>query len=233
MANWYPQNPEELKEILDEYLDIKENNKDEINGLVVPHAGYSFSGKIAGKAFSLLKNTNKKKAIILAPSHYSAFKGVKKISKIDTPLGKIKVSLDEYETTEYEHAIDNQIPFLQKLGFKEVLPLVLGDMDKEKIKKLAENISEKMKDHILIISTDLSHFEEYYTAKLIDNETIKTILSLDPDITKINACGLMPILTLLQICKIKNYTPKLIEYKNSGDITGDKTAVVGYVSMYF
>jgi hypothetical protein len=226
--SWYPQDKEELNSLLSHFIGKRQEKK--IHGIIVPHAGYSYSGKIAGKAFSILPK--KEKAIILAPSHYRAFAGIASLKKIKTPLGEMKITPNDFEKLDYEHAIDNQIPFLQKLGFKEVLPLVVGEINENDALRIAQIILKH--DALLIISTDLSHFLPYNNAIKQDKETIKIIENLDfENYEKIDACGKFPLAILMQICKIKKWKPKLIEYKNSGDITGDKSQVVGYASFEF
>lgn len=228
---WYPKNKDELNKVLNNYLKpVSKKEFNNIHGIIVPHAGYEFSGAIAGKAFSLLPKSEK--AIILAPSHYTAFNGIASLNSIETPLGKIKITKNSYKKLDYEHAIDNQIPFLQKLGYKEVLPLIVGQINEQEAKKIAEKLSKEQ--GIFIISTDLSHFLTYEEATKVDKQTIKIIENLDIDKSnQIDACGYFPLLILINLCKIKNWKPKLIEYKNSGDITGDKSQVVGYASFYF
>lgn len=236
MNEWYPQNKEELNLVLNKLLDEKTKNKKKnnknIHGLIVPHAGYAFSGKIAGKAFSLLKNNKNKKAIILAPSHYVAFKGIASLNKIKNSLGEMKIINNDFPKLNYEHAIDNQIPFLQKLNFQEVLPLVIGEINEKQAEEIAQTISSM--NAIYIFSTDLSHFFPYEQALKKDKETIEIIENLDlKNFNKIDACGRFPLLIFMHLCKIKKVTPKLIQYKNSGDISGDKTSVVGYSSFFF
>lgn len=243
---WYPQNKRELSKVLDEFMKGVSDNKfsdgwvggktikpKDVHGLVVPHAGYQFSGAIAGKAFALLKNQKNNKAIVLAPSHYAAFRGLMSLSEIKTPLGEIKIIPNNYKKINYEHAIDNQIPFLQKLGFKEVLPLVVGQINKEEAKKIAGDLV-KYKDIIFIISTDLSHFLSYDEAVKNDKKSVKIIENLDIEkFSELDACGHFPLLIMMYLCELKNWKPKLIEYKNSGDVIGDKSQVVGYANFWF
>jgi MEMO1 family protein len=236
MNSWYPQNKEELNKVLEKFLTEKHkskvNDKEEIHGIIVPHAGYVFSGAIAGKAFSLLRE--KEKAIVIAPSHYSAFYGLKSIEKIETPLGKIKITRNSYEKIDYEHAIDNQIPFLQKLGFKEILPIVVGQINEKEADEIAEELIRKYKDYVFVISTDLSHFAQYSEAVKTDKKTIEIIENLDlKNLEKIDACGALPLLIAMNLCKKIGWKPKLLEYKNSGDVIGEKSSVVGYASFYF
>jgi len=227
---WYPQNKEELNSLLDEL--IKDKADKDIHGLLVPHAGYEFSGKIAGKAFGFLRKRKTDKAIVLGPSHYSGFEGIRVLEKSETPLGKINILKHDFETIGYEHSVDNQIPFLQKLGFKEILPLVVGEINNEGIKEIVKKILEI--DAVYIFSTDLSHFLPYEEAVKKDKESIKIIENLDTDNFKnIDACGISPLLIMMHLCKSKGWKPHLIEYKNSGDIIEDKSKVVGYASFSF
>jgi len=232
MNNWYPQNPDELNIILNDFLSAEESFRKNVHGLIVPHAGYEFSGAIAGKAFSLLKNNKINKAIVLGPSHYSGFHGIKSLKNIKTPLGKIKISENEFKEIDYEHSVENQIPFLQKLNFKEILPLVIGEISNAEAKQIAEAISKQ--EAIYIFSTDLSHFLPYDVAVKKDNQSIKIIENIDfENWNKIDACGKYPLLIIMHLCRINNWKPKLIEYKNSGDVAGDKNQVVGYASFFF
>jgi len=229
---WYPQNKKELIKVLDKFLKVNKEIK-KVHGLIVPHAGYEFSGEIAGKAFGLLKDKKIEKAVVLGPSHYVGFEGVRACEKLETPLGKVKIIENDFEKVNYEHSIENQIPFLQKLNPDiEVLPLVVGELSNENAKKIAEKILEI--DAVYIFSTDLSHFLAYEKAVKIDKKTIEIIENLDVNnFEKIDACGKFSLLILMHLCNLKNWKPKLIEYENSGDIIDDKNSVVGYASFWF
>lgn len=244
---WYPSDKQELEDFIDKSFKQRISKKPKkIHGLIVPHAGYEYSGMIAGKAFSLLRNKKIKKAIIFGPSHYvHLFEAcTSNLNEWKTSLGKIKlfnsiasatnkpVPLFETMDLQSEHSIKNQIPFLQKLNFKEIMPLMIGNITNEQAKEIAKKIA-KIKA-IYIFSTDLSHFYDYEKAVRTDKNTIQILENLDIDNFKnIDACGYFPLLIMMHLCKIKNTKPHLIEYKNSGDITGDKSSVVGYASMLF
>lgn len=241
--DWYPQKKEELNKVLDSYLPkekVAARKRVSWHGIIVPHAGYAYSGELAAKAYSLLKDSKIKKAVILAPSHYISLRGIvtHENPSWSSPLGEIKTTSSDFKKTNLskEHAIGNQIPFLQKLGFQEILPLMTGEISLGEAKQIAKQILPYLKDAMLIISSDLSHFLPYELAVKKDKETINAIKKLNSNkLLKIenSACGIFPILILIELCKIKNWKPKLIEYKNSGDITGDKSSVVGYASLGF
>ena len=232
MNSWYPQSKEELNKVLEKFIKTDKKIK-EVHGLIVPHAGYEFSGEIAGRAFGLLMDEKIEKAVVLGPSHYVGFEGVRACEKLETPLGKVKIIENDFLKIYYEHSVENQIPFLQKLNPDiEVLPLVVGEISNEEAEKIAEKFLEI--DAVYIFSTDLSHFLPYEEAIKKDKQTIKIIENLDlNNFENIDACGKFPLLVLMHLCKLKNWKPKLIEYKNSRDIIGDKNSVVGYASLYF
>jgi AmmeMemoRadiSam system protein B len=231
---WYPENKNTLNQQLNKFIGRKNNKK--INGIIVPHAGYEYSGEVAGKAFAYLKGKKFKKAIIIGPSHYFRLNEVatSNLKQWKTPLGPINLFNPDFFPADInkEHSITNQIPFLQKLGINEVLPLMVGRITEEQAKNLAEKIS-KIKA-VYIFSTDLSHFLPYEIAEQKDKNSIKIIESLNlSEFNKVDACGIYPLLILFHLCKLKKTSPRLIEYKNSGDVTGDNSAVVGYAGFWF
>lgn len=239
MLDWFPNNKQELVKMLDTFLSETNNSKvnsKNIHGIIVPHASYAYSGNVAGKAFSLLKNKNNsqniKKAIIFGPSHYLAFKGIASLEKYETPLGEVNIPKNSISKLPHEHSVENQIPFLQKLNVKEILLIVVGQISWKEAEDIAKQFLKE--DAIFIFSTDLSHFLQYNEAVKKDLSTINIITNLkESELRSANACGFYPLLILLRMCKIKSWKPELIEYKNSGDITGDKDSVVGYASFYF
>lgn len=236
---WYPLKKEELEKQLEQFLDknlIKQFKSEKINGVIVPHAGYEYSGAIVGKAFSYLKGF--KRAVILAPSHHFPINLAVTHNENfwETPLGKINIKQAKLRKANLieEHAIDNQIPFLQKLGFEEIIPIMIGKINEKEALLLAKQIEDYSNDSVFIISTDLSHFLEDNYARIRDRETIKIIKNLELEqINKIDACGIYPLRVLINLCKIKNWKPELIDYQTSADITKDKSSVVGYASFKF
>jgi len=234
---WYPTNKRELNQQVTQFLKTGKHKR-KTNGLIVPHAGYEYSGAIAGQAFSLIKKDTIKRAVIIGPSHYvHLFEAVTSNREFwETPLGKIKTFNTDFPTGDIyqEHSIKNQIPFLQKLGVQEIMPLMIGKITDEQAQEIAKKL-HKIKNTIYIFSTDLSHFLPYNQATQTDKHSIEILEKLDQENFKyIDACGYHPLMILLELCKLKKTKPKLIQYKNSGDITGDKSeGVVGYCAMWF
>ncbi|MBD3252383.1 AmmeMemoRadiSam system protein B [Candidatus Pacearchaeota archaeon] len=246
---WYPENRHVLNETLNKYLKTGKHKKplaldknsklkkgqNPLHGIIVPHAGYQYSGAVAGTAFSLIKKPVKK-AIVIGPSHYVHLFDAMTTNQqdIQTPLGKTKTFNTDFLTgnIEQEHSISNQYPFLQKLHVEQIMPLMIGKITNQQALEIAKKIS-KIKA-LYVFSTDLSHFLDYETAVKKDKESVKIIENLDSEKFRfIDACGYFPLLILKELCKIKKTKPELVEYKNSGDVIGDKTSVVGYASFYF
>lgn len=232
---WYPGNKNELNNLLDFLLLQKSGKKiKEIHGVIVPHAGFAYSGEVAGAAYGLLKNKKIKKAIVFGPSHYAAFRGLASLSSMKTPLGDMKIKENFYQKLPKEHSVKNQIPFLQKLNKDmEIMPLVVGDISVKEAEEIAKQFANE-KDALFVFSTDLSHFFPYEEAVKKDRKTISIITDLNlKQASRMDACGHFPLLIAMQLCKLKKWKPELIEYKNSGDVTGDKESVVGYASFVF
>jgi len=232
---WYPTNKHELNQQLHTFLKTGKHKKP-VKGLIVPHAGYEYSGAIAGQAFSLIAKNSIKKAIVIGPSHYVHLDTIITTNRkfIETPLGKTPTfNLDFLAgDIDQEHSITNQYPFLQKLGVKEVMPLMVGKINEGPAKEVAEKIA-KIKA-LYVFSTDLSHFLPYKRAVERDKESIDIIEKTELENTGyLDACGHYPLLVMMHLCQLKKTNPTLIKYKNSGDISGDKSGVVGYASFYF
>lgn len=246
-GTWYSASKLDLNKAVESYLKNADKKVDKkINGLIVPHAGYEYSGQVAAYGFKQLNN-DYKTVILMAPSHHVRFDGaaVLNVSYFKTPLGKVKVSkkveklLKEdsiYEMPEVyaeEHSLEIQLPFLQKtLSNFELVPLITGDVNPS---ELAKTLEKYIDDKTLIIaSSDLSHYHSYNEAVRLDNECVKNIEEINVEkVGNCEMCGVMPVLVLMNIAKNLNWKSQIIKYENSGDVTGDKSKVVGYSSIVF
>src|SRR3989344_551356 len=241
---FYPGDREELKKMINGFLKKAPAVKDDrsLKAIIVPHAGYIYSGLTAAYAYALLEKYKDKeqKIILLGPSHFAYLTDVAadKNDFWETLLETVKIVKNNFpKLTEphlKEHCLEVQVPFLQAVLKKfEVLPLVAGDVDPKKISpsvtKLLDNNS------LLVISSDLSHYHDYDTAVKLDKNTNSAIGKLDYDrmMQVGEACGILPILTAIDIAKNLKWKPKLLDYRNSGDTAGTKDSVVGYASFAF
>jgi AmmeMemoRadiSam system protein B/AmmeMemoRadiSam system protein A len=244
---FYPKDKDELSSMISAYLSYPEKNFTKIKGIVSPHAGYIYSGPVAAYGYKQIENEDYETVIIIAPSHYSHFYGfsIPNATHYETPLGLVEFSEKNEELRkdsnffydlsihEKEHAIEVQIPFLQKVLKKfKIIPIVVGDIEP---KTLADILSKYIDDKTLVIaSSDLSHYHSYEEARSIDAFCVNSIPILDFENMKYcEACGKIPILTLMYLAKKFGWEGKLIDYRNSGDTSGDKSRVVGYASIIF
>jgi len=236
---------------------------DKISALISPHAGYVYSGQIAAYGYNTLRNKEYDCVIILGPSHRQDFAGLATGSwkSYKTPLGEALIDQDMIERllsqTDLlkinndvfgkEHSIEVQIPFIQKvLPDTKIVPILTGKLTLEEIIEFSRLLVKlrlsngKINNILLIASTDLSHYFSYENCKSIDQFTLREIESLD--IKKLKSeideggaslCGDSAVMILMNFAKELNLNPKTLKYANSGDITGDKSKVVGYSSVVF
>lgn len=247
-GSWYPSDKADLEASIKKYF--SNVNKAELNGtiraLIVPHAGYSFSGQIAAAAFRQLDDIYDA-VILLGPSHYYPLTqaSISDVTHYQTPLGEVKLSkkvkdlLKEDviktvpEADAKEHSLEIELPFLQeRLTNFEIIPIIVGEIDSEVFKEiLLKYIDDKT---LVVVSVDLSHYHPYDEAKQLDYYSIDRILSLDDkEIFNAEIDAPWAVSTLLKIAKTKKWKPYLLYYANSGDVTGDKERVVGYAAMAF
>jgi AmmeMemoRadiSam system protein B len=237
----------EINDFIEKSVDI--SLKGDLKGLIVPHAGYIYSGIVAGAAYKQLKNNDngkRKKVIILGPSHRYPLKTVSVCAydEFETPLGNIKGSNIAKEMSKklgfipdadkFEHSLEVQLPFL-KMSLKdfEIIPIVVGHPD---IKELSDFLKPYIdEDTYLIISTDLSHFFPYEKAVMIDNETSNSIVSrnINKMVHSGDACGIVGVLTSMFMANDLEWKTQFLDYKNSGDTAGSKDKVVGYGSYAY
>lgn len=255
---FYPSDPQKLKKEISLLLDIAKPQKsyEKIVGIITPHAGYVYSGKTAAYAYNLLKDKNIKTVIIISPSHSEYFPGVcvYEGDAYETPFGEIEIDKDKSDKLcgesriifkglqghRREHALEVQLPFLQSVikDFK-IVPIVIGDQTKMYVDELAANLVKIYDEETLIVaSSDLSHFHDAHTANQLDSIVEKRIkdfdfekLQKDLDLNNCEACGGGPIIALMKTASLVGVSnSQVLKRTDSGDVTGDKSEVVGYLS---
>lgn len=251
-GSFYPADFNELKN----KVDINLNHATTIDFgvpkiIMVPHAGYDYSAGVAAQAFKQLIDTGYKKAIILGPSHHFPVSGLV-LTQADfwqTPLGDVKIfkGNSDWAKEKYfsvnenifqpEHAHEIQLPFLQRiLPDIEIIPIVVGQLDSNQIISFVQTLKKYIgKDTILIVSVDLSHYHSDKDAKKLDQQTIDDILNFNIEdiINNDEIDAPWAVASVLSLAIDEKWQPKLLQYKNSGDVTGDKSSVVGYVAIAF
>lgn len=267
---FYPEDKINLKRTINNFLAnvpaenfnyFKKNNVDSIFGMIVPHAGYIYSGQVAAYGYSLLKNRTLDTVILIGPSHYNYFDGfaLPGYQSFRTPLGDIDVDIDlaarlakegggvfDYVNTAHikEHSLEVQLPFLQTVleeSFK-VLPVLMGTQSMANVEKGAAALEKILRNYdrhyLIVISSDLSHYHTDQEARDMDGKLVKIVDEMNADELMrytdtglVEACGAGPICLLLKLAaKMDRDHIKTLVYRNSGDVSGDKERVVGYMS---
>jgi len=255
---FYPSSPRELKEQIN--LLLESTHSDEIFenpfGIISPHAGYVYSGKTAAHAYNTICGKNFSTVVIISPSHREYFPGVSIYNgdAYRTPLGDVylnkemisqlsensKLIFEGMNGHRAEHAVEVQIPFLQMvLNEFQIVPIVVGDQRKLFVNDLAEKLAAVVDANTLVVaSSDLSHFHTKQEADILDSIVEERIekfeyekLLYDLETEKCEACGGGPIVAMMKTADLKNKKKsKILSRSDSGDITGDNSEVVGYLS---
>jgi len=218
--------------------------------VIVPHAGYIYSGFTANFAYRFLAQTKAKRIIVIGPSHHHYFKGISGsyYEEYETPCGNISIDSAylfalakqfkigfEPQAHEREHSTEVQFPFIKHyLPQVEVIELIYGDMRAEELANLILALL-KNSENAVVISSDLSHFHNLNEANRLDESCLKAVATLDLEEFKkgCEACGLIGIKAMMMAAKKLKFSSKLLDYRTSYDASGDKSSVVGYMSAMF
>jgi AmmeMemoRadiSam system protein B len=227
--------------------------------LVSPHAGLRYSGPVAAAGYRLLEQKRFDTAVLLGPSHCVRFQGASVFSHgaFETPLGRVLIDEElagaieardrrlhfMVEAHDREHCLEMQLPFLQVLAPGiSIVPIVMGEQDRANVEAVAaalgDAIATTSKRILLIASSDLSHYKSAKTASSLDGQVADLVEKFEPDelmeLLERNpehACGGGPIVAVLKAARALGAgTARIMQYGDSGDVTGDKTEVVGYLS---
>jgi hypothetical protein len=250
---FYPEDPRELAGEVAAHLERAPDAPPRPGfpkALIVPHAGYVYSGPVAASAYDLLRPARGivKRVVILGPCHRVPVRGLAlpQATAFATPLGRVPVDAEGVEairdlpqvvesaaTHAEEHALEVQLPFLQKvLGEFSLVPLVVGDVEPAKVAEVLERLWGGP-ETLVVISSDLSHYHSYESAREIDDSTVRAILDFDSGIDHEQACGATPINGFALCARRHGLQPRLLDLRNSGDTAGDKSRVVGYAAFAF
>ena len=214
--------------------------------IIVPHAGYIYSGLTAAFAYQAIAHAAFQRVALFGPVHRVAFYGmaVPQHDRFQTPLGDIVINREaiaqllnhaQVQNSDaahaQEHSLEVQLPFLQTvLDSFELVPVCVGMVEPEAV---AEVIAPFLADPdtLTVISSDLSHFHHYQQANALDAATLEQICSIRAVLNHEQACGATAVNALLLLAEEYKLTPRLLDYRNSGDSAGDKNRVVGYASL--
>lgn len=258
-GTWYPGDAIRLRQTIADFLHRvpDHENPGRIVALISPHAGYAYSGQVAAYAYKLLEKEKIDTVVVVAPSHHHRFDGVAVYDRggFRTPMGL--VALDDAmireitqkdtsvrfipEAHDREHSLEIQLPFIQTvMPDAKLVPLVMGGQGMADCERLAETLSDcaRGKSVLLIASSDLSHFHPAEKAGALDQQVARHVQRMDAaglhaDLAKgrCEACGGGPMVTvMLAAQKLGANTSAVLIMADSGDITGNKTSVVGYMA---
>jgi AmmeMemoRadiSam system protein B len=238
---FYPAEPRELERQIRGYLDAAEQTGPPPKALIAPHAGYIYSGPVAATGYKRLLPARDtiERVVLLGPAHrYPCGLAAHGADHFATPLGRIPVDpvvrtlphvevLDAAHTG--EHSLEVHLPFLQVvLGEFTLVPLAVGDAGPAEVGEVLEAVWGGP-ETLIVISSDLSHFHDYATAKRIDGATADAIVGLRPErIGPEHACGCRAIGGLLTIARKRGLEVTAVDLRNSGDTAGSRDEVVGY-----
>lgn len=258
-GQFYPGSEDSLRKQIEAFID-KEADKSEAKAVILPHAGYIYSGAVAGKTISqvIIRDT----CIILGPNHTGLGKDFSIMTEGSwlTPLGKVEIDRElaqailsdsrflqeDTQAHRYEHSLEVEIPFLQYLKKScKIVPIVASVADLDTLRAVGQEIATAIKklarenDCLIIASSDMTHYESEEQAKAKDQEAIDAILKLDEEMLlkkiktlDISMCGFAPVIIMLSCIKeLGAKTAQLVKYQTSGDVTKDYSSVVGYAGI--
>lgn len=249
---FYPNTKEELEEYFNFFnkttLTCKEFSK--IKALIVPHAGYIYSGKTANFAYNRAKKEKFKRVIVIGPSHRVGFEGasISLFDEYETPLGNISIDLEYakvlqekfsflffHEDCHKEHSTETQMPFIKHYFLNsKVIEIIYSHLEPLILSHLVDFVLQD-EDTLLVISTDLSHFYDLEKANKLDNLCIEAIKNQDDKNLDngCEACGKIGVASLLHVSQKHSLNVEVLNYTTSYEHSKDKSSVVGYLSAIF
>jgi AmmeMemoRadiSam system protein B len=260
-GTWYPGRPDALASVIDQYCGaVGETVTGEIIALVAPHAGLVYSGPVAAHAYRQLEGRSYDVIVLVGPSHHTGFEGVAIAARgvFETPLGDVDVSADDAdaiiascpvvrelpEAHRREHSLEMQLPFLQRrLPGVPIVPLVMGHQSRATVAALADGLASALASRraLIVASSDLSHYLDSRSAARLDRVIVDAIDGFDPEAVERalardpgHACGGGPIVSAMRAARTLGAADaRVLAYADSGAVSGDTSAVVGYCAAVF
>ncbi|MGC9348242.1 MAG: AmmeMemoRadiSam system protein B [Anaerolineae bacterium] len=249
---FYPADPKELKLTIQEYLEAADPPElSSVRSVIVPHAGYVYSGPVAAYAYKLLaaQSERPRRILVMGPSHRAWFPGVA-VADVDgfrTPIGTQPVdrefvgaltddrSIFSAVTSPHtpEHCLEVQYPFIQTvLPDVPTVPMLFGEVDPIEVGEALDEVLQP--GDLVLVSSDLSHYHANEQAHRLDRSFLDALLEDDKQgVARGEACGRAPVLALMIIAERRNWHPHLLDYRTSGDTSGNRSQVVGYAAVAY
>ncbi len=218
--------------------------------IIAPHAGYIYSGAIAASIYARLAplRGSVRRVVLIGPAHRVWIRGVAlpAAAVFASPLGNIEIDADAValitslpqvsvraDAHAHEHCLEVQLPFLQAvLGQFRLLPLLVGEASRAEVAEVLEAVWGGA-ETLVVVSSDLSHYLDYRSARVVDGETARAILALEPALDHEQACGATAINGLIELARRCGLAVEQVDLRNSGDTAGDRNRVVGYGAFAF
>ena len=249
---FYPDDPAELRHTVNALLANAAAGSPSRppKALIVPHAGYVYSGAVAASAYAQLGALRGRirRVVLLGPAHRVWVRGLAlpEADRFATPLGEVQLDREAMQRLnelpqvtrsaaahQMEHSLEVQLPFLQQvLGDFQLLPLAVGEATADEVAVVLEQVWDG-DETLILISSDLSHFLPDAEAREADGRTVEAILALDPHLSHEQACGATPVNGLLLAARRHGLHPMALDVRNSSDTAGDPDRVVGYAAFAF
>ncbi len=247
---FYPAEPGRLREMVNGFLDAaKVEDLPSLKAIIVPHAGYVYSGPTAGVAYAqVAKNvpeSHRKTVVLIGPAHFGfTVASAGDYECLITPLGEVGVNarivgelegaglgFDE-EVHRPEHSLEVQLPFIQTVfPGSDIVLILCGSVTPDALAEVLGPYFARP-DCFFVVSSDLSHYSPYAEAVETDKQSLTTIKNLDiQGEAVVDACGKVGIQALMRLAKKNDFKLKVLDYRNSGDTAGDKSSVVGYAAI--
>jgi AmmeMemoRadiSam system protein B len=243
-GHFYPADAGELAGVVDGLLAAVASPAPPARAYVSPHAGYIYSGPTAGHSYASMRGSPPQTAIVVGPSHRVGVRGcaIPAAEVWRTPLGDVEITavgeLDGLVVADdtpftYEHSLEVQLPFLQRIGVGRVLPIAAGQSTADEVSRvITAALAETGAGSVVVCSTDLSHYQEQRAAEEQDARTVQKTLDLRPeDLDHRDACGFYALRGLLGWARDAGLTPALLQRCTSGDTAGPSDRVVGYAAI--
>jgi len=247
---FYPGAADELNATLDALLEGVPARVPRPRAMIVPHAGYQYSGPVAAQAYGSLGSAARslRRAVLLGPSHREWFRGLAlpAANAFATPLGLVRI--DERAANELrhlpgvvisdtphrqEHSLEVQLPFLQRVApDAQIVPIVSGDASAAEVASVIEALWGSS-DTLILVSSDLSHYHPYAVARGLDASTADAILTGKEALSAEEACGCIAVNGLTRAVRRCRLRGEVLDLRNSGDTAGDRQRVVGYGAFGF
>lgn len=249
---FYPADPARLRGELGRLMAAAPKSEDASapKALIVPHAGYVYSGPVAARGYARLAPAagTIRRVVLLGPAHRLAVRGLAlpETQHFATPLGEVALDQQAIEAIAglpqvlaseaahaLEHSLEVHLPFLQTvLGEFQLVPLVVGRATPDEVAAVLERLWGGP-ETLIVISSDLSHYLPYDEARETDAESVERMLRLEGGLNHEQACGATPVNGLLALARRRGLRAELLDLRNSGDTAGDKAGVVGYAALAF